>query len=57
MDMAASPPNQRPVNMVFQSYAVFPHMSVAENVAYGLKIDGVRQGGARRRGSTRRWTW
>jgi spermidine/putrescine transport system ATP-binding protein len=27
--------------MVFQSYAVFPHMSVADNVAYGLKIDGV----------------
>jgi spermidine/putrescine ABC transporter ATP-binding subunit len=32
------PPNKRPVNMVFQSYAVFPHMSVRENVAYGLKI-------------------
>ncbi|MEQ9518023.1 MAG: ABC transporter ATP-binding protein [Parvibaculum sp.] len=33
--------NRRPVNMVFQSYAVFPHMSVAQNVGYGLKIDGV----------------
>ena len=32
------PPNQRPVNMVFQSYAVFPHMTVFENVAYGLKV-------------------
>jgi spermidine/putrescine transport system ATP-binding protein len=31
------PPNQRPTNMVFQSYAIFPHLSVAENVAYGLK--------------------
>jgi spermidine/putrescine ABC transporter ATP-binding subunit len=31
-------PNHRPVNMVFQSYAVFPHMTVAENVAYGLKV-------------------
>jgi len=40
-DMGAIPPNKRPVNMVFQSYAVFPHMSVADNVAYGLKIDGV----------------
>ncbi len=40
-DMAGVPPNRRPVNMVFQSYAVFPHMSVAENVAYGLKIDRV----------------
>ncbi|MGC2340776.1 MAG: ABC transporter ATP-binding protein [Methyloceanibacter sp.] len=40
-DMAEIPPNRRAVNMVFQSYAVFPHMSVADNVAYGLKIDGV----------------
>ncbi len=37
-DMAHVPPNRRPVNMVFQSYAVFPHMSVADNVGYGLKI-------------------
>lgn len=40
-DMGDTPPNRRPVNMVFQSYAVFPHMTVAENVAYGLKIDSV----------------
>ncbi len=40
-DMAGIPPNQRPINMVFQSYAVFPHMTVADNVAYGLKIAGV----------------
>jgi len=37
-DMARVAPNKRPVNMVFQSYAVFPHMTVAQNVAYGLKI-------------------
>ncbi len=37
-DMALLPPNKRPVNMVFQSYAVFPHMTVAQNVGYGLKI-------------------
>ena len=37
-DMARVPPNKRPVNMVFQSYAIFPHMSVADNVSYGLKI-------------------
>lgn len=40
-DMARMPPNKRPVNMVFQSYAVFPHMNVSDNVAYGLKMDGV----------------
>ena len=40
VDMGATPPNKRPVNMVFQSYAVFPHMTVADNVGYGLKIDG-----------------
>ncbi len=41
VDMASVPPNKRPVNMVFQSYAVFPHMSVRDNVAYGLKVDRI----------------
>ncbi len=36
-DMTATPPYERPVNMMFQSYALFPHMSVEKNVAYGLK--------------------
>lgn len=40
-DMTDLPPNKRPINMVFQSYAVFPHMSVEQNVAYGLKMDKV----------------
>ena len=35
--MAGVPANQRPTNMVFQSYAIFPHLSVAENVGYGLR--------------------
>ncbi|MEO8529522.1 MAG: ATP-binding cassette domain-containing protein, partial [Pseudolysinimonas sp.] len=38
---------RRPVNTVFQSYALFPHMSVLENVAFGLKRRGVRDAGAR----------
>ena len=40
-DISRTPPNKRPVNMVFQSYAVFPHMTVADNVGYGMKVDGV----------------
>ena len=36
-DMAGIPPWERPVHMMFQSYALFPHMSVAKNIAYGLK--------------------
>jgi putrescine transport system ATP-binding protein len=37
VDVTDLPPYERPVNMMFQSYAVFPHMSVEQNVAYGLK--------------------
>lgn len=40
-DMTDVPPYERPVNMMFQSYALFPHMTVEQNVAYGLKRDGV----------------
>lgn len=40
-DMTDVPPYQRPVNMMFQSYAIFPHMTVADNVAYGLKKEGM----------------
>ena len=40
-DITDLPPHQRPVNMMFQSYALFPHMTVADNVAYGLKREGV----------------
>jgi spermidine/putrescine transport system ATP-binding protein len=40
-DVTRVPPNKRPVNIVFQSYAVFPHLSVQKNIEYGLKMDGV----------------
>ena len=38
-DIAQIPPNKRPVNLMFQSYALFPHMSVAKNIAYGLEME------------------
>jgi putrescine transport system ATP-binding protein len=41
VDMTDLPPYDRPVNMMFQSYAVFPHMTVEQNVAYGLKKEGM----------------
>src|SRR6267154_3145528 len=40
-DMTGLPPYERPVNMMFQSYALFPHMNVEQNVAFGLKQDRV----------------
>jgi putative spermidine/putrescine transport system ATP-binding protein len=48
-DMAGVPPYDRDVNTVFQDYALFPHMSVAENVAYGLMIKKVPAAERRRR--------
>jgi putrescine transport system ATP-binding protein len=39
-DMTGVPPYERPANMMFQSYALFPHMTVEQNVAFGLKQDG-----------------
>ena len=42
-DMSNLPPEKRPVNTVFQSYALFPHMNVYQNIAYGLKLKGVKK--------------
>ena len=41
--MGKTPPFQRPVNTVFQSYALFPHMTIGENVAFGLQMKGVNK--------------
>lgn len=40
-DLTDIPPHRRPINMMFQSYALFPHMSVEKNIAFGLKQDGM----------------
>lgn len=42
VDMTGIPPWERPVNMMFQSYALFPHLSVEANVAFGLKREGLK---------------
>jgi spermidine/putrescine ABC transporter ATP-binding subunit len=42
-DVTSVPPNKRDVNMVFQNYALFPHMSVADNIAFGLQRSGVEK--------------
>jgi spermidine/putrescine transport system ATP-binding protein len=48
-DVAGLPAHKRPTNTVFQSYALFPHMRVADNVAFGLRRKGVPRGEIRRR--------
>src|SRR5487761_2138126 len=48
-DMTGVPPYERPVNMMFQSYALFPHMTVEQNVAFGLKQDRVPKAAIRER--------
>ncbi|QDL54614.1 ABC transporter ATP-binding protein [Rhodoferax aquaticus] len=40
-DVAKLPPYERPINMMFQSYALFPHLDIAENIAFGLKREGL----------------
>jgi putrescine transport system ATP-binding protein len=48
-DISAMPPYERPVNMMFQSYALFPHLTVAGNIAFGLKQEGMARHDIRRR--------
>jgi len=49
LDLVALQPYERPVNMMFQSYALFPHMTVAKNIAFGLRNEGLRKGELDRR--------
>jgi putrescine transport system ATP-binding protein len=49
VDMASVPPHERPVNMMFQSYALFPHMTVEDNVGYGLRRLSLERGVKRQR--------
>ncbi len=58
-DCTAVAPAKRPTTTVFQDYALFPHMSVAGNVGYGLSVRHIRRDGAiaRRKSRARRWRW
>ncbi len=47
-DITHKPPHTRDINTVFQDYALFPHMTVADNVGYGLKVKGVGRGERKR---------
>ncbi|MCI0425507.1 MAG: ABC transporter ATP-binding protein [Actinobacteria bacterium] len=47
VDMATTPPHKRPVNTVFQSYALFPHLTVEENVGFGLRYQNLSKDAAR----------
>src|SRR5207253_5137704 len=49
VDVTGRAPYERNVNSVFQDYALFPHMTVAENVAYGLRVKGISRAERRRR--------
>ena len=49
VDMAGIPPWERPINMMFQSYALFPHLTVEKNVAFGLRREGMPDGDVKQR--------
>ena len=56
VDVTRVAPSQRAVNTVFQDYALFPHMTVAENVEYGLRVKGMSRPDRRARKSAPTWS-
>jgi spermidine/putrescine transport system ATP-binding protein len=56
-DVTTVPANKRPVNMVFQQYALFPHMSVYDNVAFGLKVKRIPRAASSPAASSSGWRW
>ena len=54
-DLADTPPEKRPIHTVFQSYALFPHMTVAENIAFPLRM--ARHAAGRKSGNVCRKRW
>src|SRR5438128_11030284 len=50
VDVSTTPPHKRRVNTVFQSYALFPHLNVHDNLSFGLRLTDVTKDEARRRG-------
>ncbi len=56
-DITRLPPYKRQVNTVFQKYALFPHLNVYENVAFGLRLQKLDEKEIRSRVSWRCWSW
>ena len=57
VDMAQTPPHKRNVNTVFQNYALFPHLTVEENVAFGLRYKKASEAGDEGTGRVARSSW